>query len=78
MTPLSLSDTQLSLVQQAATLLSPGRRDGFLRSIANRLCTLPHPTDHDVQDAVNVVLGRHGIAGGTQAFTNQKQRRTAK
>ena len=63
--PMSLTDSQLELVKQAAALIPPHDRDQFLRSVANRLRS--HPTDHDLQDAINLVLNGRGIAGGVKA-----------
>jgi hypothetical protein len=72
MPPLSLSDQQLSLVQQAAGLLPTHDRCQFLRSIANRLGTA-NPTDGDIRDAIDFVLTCRGMGGGHQAFIQPKQ-----
>jgi hypothetical protein len=61
---LALSDHQLKQVQQAAALLPPAQRDHFERSVAGRLSAIAFPTDYDVSDAVNFVLGTRGVAVG--------------
>jgi len=72
MPPLSLSDIQLNLIQQASSLLAPQARDSFLRSICNRLDNVADPTDHDISTAINFVLGCQ-IGGGPRAFIQPKQ-----
>jgi hypothetical protein len=61
---LTLSDHQLQQVQQAAAMLPVNDRDTFLRSMAGRLSAIRFPTDYDVSNAVNFVLGCRGIAVG--------------
>jgi hypothetical protein len=73
MPPLSFSDEQLDLVTRAAALVSPHDRDRFLRSIANRIGDVVHPTDGDIRDAVDFVIGCRGIGGGSRAFIQPRQ-----
>jgi hypothetical protein len=77
MPPLSFSDDQLELVTRAAALVSPHDRGHFLRSVANRLDTA-NPTDSDIRDAIDFVLGCRGVAGGNQAFIQPKINNKAK
>jgi hypothetical protein len=71
---LALTDNQLDLVQRAAALLPLHDRDHFLRSLANRMGNVAHPSDHDVQDAVDFILNCRGIGGGHAAFTRPYHR----
>jgi hypothetical protein len=64
---LALTDTQLDLVTRAAGLLPPQQRSMFLQSIANRVGDVASPTDHDVRDAIDFILGCR-IGGGNKAF----------
>jgi hypothetical protein len=57
---LALTDTQLDLVTRAAALLPVHDRDRFLRSIANRLDNKDNPTDGNIRDAIDFVLGCRG------------------
>jgi hypothetical protein len=61
---LTLTDHQLQQVQTAAAMLPVHARDSFLRSVAGRLSAIAFPTDYDVSNAVNFVLGCRGIAVG--------------
>jgi hypothetical protein len=70
-TPLALTDAQLTLVQRASALLSPRRRDNFLRSIASRLDGAAHPSDAELEGAVNFVLSVSGVSVGF-LFCNQR------
>jgi hypothetical protein len=63
---LSLNDSQMGSVRQAAALLAPPRRDAFLRAVANFLPE--HPTDFQVLAAVLSVLETEGISAGPQAL----------
>jgi hypothetical protein len=51
---LALTDRQMALVRRAAGMLPVGRRDQFLRAIADRL--VGEPTDGAVAEAVNLAL----------------------
>jgi hypothetical protein len=74
MPPLSLSDQQLDLVTRAAGLLPPQQRGPFLQSISNRVGDVASPTDHDIRDAIDFVLGCR-IGGGSRAFIPPKQQK---
>jgi hypothetical protein len=67
MRPIGLSDSQMDKVTQAAGLLPPQQRDHFLR-----LGDVVRPSDSDICDAINFVLGCRGVAGGNQAFTHPR------
>jgi hypothetical protein len=75
--PLSLSDSELALVQRAASLLRIDQRDGFLRSLANYLGNLPYrPGITDVRRAITLILGGHGVAVGVDMFRTNNSNRT--
>ncbi len=52
--PLSLSDRQLRLIQEAAKAVPVPRRDDFLQKVTAQLCA--EPTDQAVLAAVNAQL----------------------
>jgi hypothetical protein len=54
--PLSLSDSQLERLLQAAELLPVNARDSFLRSVANRVADLPQVGTAEIEAAIAVVL----------------------
>jgi hypothetical protein len=56
--PLSLSDRQLRLVQQAAKAVPVNRRDDFLQKLAAHLTS--EPSDAAVQAALNAQMDRIG------------------
>jgi hypothetical protein len=72
--PLALSDQQLQQVTQAAGLLSPPQRDGFLRSVAGRLAGITRPTSAQLTDALCFVLSERGVAIGRRAFRAEPRR----
>jgi hypothetical protein len=74
MPPLALTDQQLNLVTRAAGMITEHDRDLFLRSIANRIGDLAHPSDHDIQDALDFVLNNRGVVGGVKAFAIRHNR----
>lgn len=76
--PLALTDTQLALVQQAAGMIPVHDRCHFLRSVANRLGDVAHPSDDAIQDAVDFVLNCRGVAAGVEAFASTKHAQLAK
>ena len=53
---LSLDDSELRLVQQAAKLLPLEIRDWFLRRVADELGNVRHPSSDDVHEAITRVL----------------------
>lgn len=63
--PLSLSDTQLVSVMQAAKALAPDKRDDFLRRLSSRLMLLGRFTDADVQASVRAAMA--GLVHETDA-----------
>jgi hypothetical protein len=63
--PLSLTDSQLKAVTDAAALLPPAQRPDFLRSIAAVLGAYSIPTDREVEKALAFVLAPRGVAVGT-------------
>jgi hypothetical protein len=65
---LSFSNRQLRLIMNAAEMIPQSQRDTFLRSVANRLGDLHHPTLADVQSAVTFVLNCRGVAVGADLF----------
>ena len=69
--PLSLSDSQLKSVTEAASLLSPLLRDNFLRSVASVLGSNTRPTDGEVQRALRFVLSQRGVAVGRQYYSRR-------
>jgi hypothetical protein len=75
--PLALSDQQLQQVTQAAGLLSPPARDGFLRSVAGRLAGITRPTNAQLTDALSFVLSARGIAVGRRAFMPELTKKRA-
>jgi hypothetical protein len=54
--PLSLSDRQLRLVQNAAKAVPVRQREQFLQKVAKHL--LPEPSDNAVASAINAQLDR--------------------
>ena len=54
MPPLSLSDRQLRLLQNAVRSVPFDRRDAFVRGVASHLCS--EPSDHAVSAAINAQL----------------------
>jgi hypothetical protein len=58
---MSLTDEQLTQVQQAAALLAPYERDFFLKSVANYLRDR-HPSNEEVAAACTFVLGKEADA----------------
>ena len=52
--PLSLSDRQLRLLQNAARSVPVDRRDAFVRGVASHLCN--EPSDIAVEAAINAQL----------------------
>jgi hypothetical protein len=61
---ISLSDSQLKTVRDAAALLPPAQRANFLRSIAAVLDARDPPIDRDVEKALTFVLSARGVAIG--------------
>ncbi len=57
-----LTDSQMLQVKQAAALLPTYQRDGFLRSVSNRLADLKRITDADVSHAIDFILSCRGIS----------------
>jgi hypothetical protein len=64
MPPLALTDCQLERVMRAAALLPPSRRDGFLRSVANRLSEVSGGID----EAIAFVLASYDVSVDPWAF----------
>jgi hypothetical protein len=60
MKPLALTDNQMRLIRHAAASLRPDLRDGFLQTVAAHLTATP--SDHAVQAAVNIALGRMPVS----------------
>ena len=52
----------LEQVMTAASMLQPGLRDRFLRSVAGRLADVRNPDDHAVRTAIEFVLGCYGVS----------------
>lgn len=69
--PLALTDRQLELVNNAAALLAPSERDGFLRSIANRVADGPR-SDAAVTTAIQFVLSAYGYRKQNEANHNNR------
>jgi len=57
--PLSLSDSQLSSIMDAARPLQVHQRDGFLRDIATELAALPVIGDGALHRIITMVQRRH-------------------
>ena len=64
MSPIALTDCELDRVMRAAALLSPSRRDGFLRSVANRLSLAPGGVD----EAIAFVLAGYDVSMDPRAL----------
>ncbi len=62
--PASISHEQELVVLQACSMIPPGLRDDFLRSVANRLRELEHASDLQVADAINFALSCYGVIVG--------------
>ena len=56
--PTGLTDEQMTTLMEAAAPLWPQRRALFLRSVFNRLADLPHPSDQQLQEAIDFVLAK--------------------
>jgi hypothetical protein len=54
-TPISLTDSQLKLVMDAARPLSPHARDRFLRQVAEAICALPERGDGAIHRAIRSI-----------------------
>jgi hypothetical protein len=50
----------MATLMEAAQPLWPARRDAFLRSVADRLAAAAHPSDEQLQAAIDFVLGLYG------------------
>ena len=73
---LGLTDGQMDMLGNAASLLPVERRDQFVRAVSDILCTPPKfyaPADHQVNAAIQTVLGRLGVATG-RAIIGQQHR----
>jgi hypothetical protein len=57
--PLALSDSELTLVLNAAKPLDVSRRDEFLQEVAERLSSLPHLGDGAVHRVCAEIQRRH-------------------
>src|SRR5579883_476490 len=62
--PLSFTDQMLDRLTSAASMLPSSHRDGFLRSVANRLSGLSEPTSGDLETAIGFTLAAYGVVGG--------------
>jgi hypothetical protein len=71
MRALGFSDYQMVRLTNAASLLPSERRDDFMRSVANRLAGIHHPTDNDIHSAIGAVLGCYGISAPTRNTGNK-------
>jgi hypothetical protein len=70
---LAFDDIMLARVMDAASLLPVNARDGFMRSVANRISDLRHPPGMaELEQAISFVLGCRGIGGGFQAFNHTR------
>lgn len=69
MPPFAFDDAMLDRVMAAAALLPVNARDGFMRSVANRIANLRHPPGMaELEVAIQFVLNARGIGGGARAF----------
>jgi hypothetical protein len=64
MMPLAFTDKHLGMILRAAALLPTHGREMFLRSVASRLSDNAHPSDNEVEAAVNFILSFRGVACG--------------
>jgi hypothetical protein len=71
---LSLTDQQLDLVKQAATMVPVPDRDNFLRSVAAQLTQRRPPTDTDLAAAIAFVLEGRGTSVGRSMFLSNQPR----
>jgi hypothetical protein len=71
--PLTLSDSQLERLMQAAAMLPVQARDNFLRSVANRVADLPRIGTAEIEDAIAFVLAGRGIIAGRRDKTHQTE-----
>jgi hypothetical protein len=62
-TPMALTDHELKLVSQAASLLQPYQRDVFMRNVA-----AVFTKSGDMEHALRAALGGFGIAVGRNAL----------
>jgi hypothetical protein len=75
MPPLAFDDEMLDRLTNAAALLPSNARDGFMRSVANRISDPPYaPGMAELEQAISFVLGCRGIGGGFQAFNHTRHR----
>lgn len=71
--PLAFDDEMLARVLDAAALLPANQRDGFLRSVSNRLGNLPYPPGMaELEQAIVFILNARGVGGGRAAFFTNK------
>jgi hypothetical protein len=67
---LALTNQQLEQVKQAATMVPPGNRDNFLRSVAAQLVR-----HHDLAQAIAFVLSGRNVSASRSLFLNQRRPR---
>jgi hypothetical protein len=73
MPPFVFDDEMMDRLMAAAALLPSNARDGFMRSVANRISDLPFQAGlPENEQAIAFVLGCRGVTGGFQAFNNAK------
>jgi len=53
--PISLTDSELAAIMDAARPLSPSGRDQFLRRVAEAICVLPERGDGAIHRAIRSV-----------------------
>jgi hypothetical protein len=76
---LGFSDLEMERIQAAAGLLPESQRASFLRSVGNRLASLPYQASiADVEIAIRFVLNAYGIAGGRRAQADRAGARPAR
>jgi hypothetical protein len=71
---IGFSDLEMARIQAAAGLLPESRRGQFLRSVGNRLASLPYPASiADIETAITFVLSGYGIARGRAAVLTTRE-----
>jgi hypothetical protein len=69
-----LTADQIELVNAAAALVPPARRDAFLYAVASQLSAAAFPLDSEVRSVVQFVLSCYGIAVGSRLLRRRAEK----
>jgi hypothetical protein len=72
MQPIAFTDEMMERLTTAAALLPANSRDGFTRTVINRISDLGYrPGLAELEVAIQFVLNARGVAGSRGAFTTK-------